>query len=188
MLIVTNKIKPVQHCYKIHGIYLENVTQEKYLGVILHRKLSWKPHVSSVVAKANSTRYFLQQNLSTCSRDVKLKSYKTYARPLVEYASTVWDPNIEDLQCKIESVQRKAVHWITNDWRCCSSLTKMLEKLGLNKLQERRSIAKLKNSFYHSYKFVTSSLLPSKTRIVNLCFIAIGQLRVYEGSFFLFSV
>ena len=67
VLIATNKIKPIQHWYKMHGIYLENVIQEKYLGLILHRKLSWKPHVSNVVAKANSTRYFLQQNLSTCS-------------------------------------------------------------------------------------------------------------------------
>ena len=25
VLAVTNKIKPVQHCYKPHGIYLENV-------------------------------------------------------------------------------------------------------------------------------------------------------------------
>ena len=107
MLIVTNKLKPVQHCYKMHGIYLENVTQEKYLRVILHRNFSWKLQVSNVVAKANSTRYFLPQNLSTCSRDVKLKSYKTYVRPIVEYASTVWDPNSKDLQCKAESVQRK---------------------------------------------------------------------------------
>ena len=30
MLIVTNKIKPVHHCYKMHGVYLENATQEKY--------------------------------------------------------------------------------------------------------------------------------------------------------------
>ena len=56
VLIFTKKIKPVQHCYKMHGICLENATQEKYLGVILHRKLSWKRHVSNVVAKANSTR------------------------------------------------------------------------------------------------------------------------------------
>ena len=99
----------------MHGIYLENVTQEKYLGVILHRKLSWKPHVSNVVAKANLTRYFLQRNLSTCSRDVKLKSYKTYVRPIVECASTVWDLNSKDLQCKVESVQCKAVFWITKN-------------------------------------------------------------------------
>ena len=89
MLMATSKIKSVQHCYKMHCIYLENVTQEKNLGVILHRKLSLKRHVSNVVAQANSTTYFLQRNLSTCSRDVKLKSYKTYVKPIVEYASTV---------------------------------------------------------------------------------------------------
>ena len=77
MLVVTNKIKPFQHCYKMHGIYLKNVTQEKYLGVIQYRKVSWKPHVSNIVAKANSIRCFFQQNLSNCSRDVKLKSNKT---------------------------------------------------------------------------------------------------------------
>ena len=38
-------------------------------------------------AKADSSRYFLQQNLSTCSRDVK--SYQTYIRPIVEYTSNV---------------------------------------------------------------------------------------------------
>ena len=57
VLTVTNKIKPVQHCCKMHGIYLENAVQEKYLGVILLKKLSWKPNVSNVAAKANSTRY-----------------------------------------------------------------------------------------------------------------------------------
>ena len=57
MLTVTNKIKPVQHCYKMNGFYLENVVQEKYLGLILLKKLSWKSNVSNVTAKANSTRY-----------------------------------------------------------------------------------------------------------------------------------
>ena len=117
VLIVTKTIKPIQHCYKMCDIYLENVTQDKYLGSILHRKLSWKPHISNVVAKANSTRHFLQRNRSTSSRDVKLKSYKTYVRPIVEYASTIWYPNSKDLQCNVESAQRKAARWITNDWR-----------------------------------------------------------------------
>ena len=115
MLIVTNQIKPVQHFYKMDDVYLGNVTQEKYLGVIIHRKLSWKPHVSNVVAKANAARYFLQRNLSACSRDVKLESYKTYVRPIVEYASTV-------LQYKAESVQRKAARWITNDLIRCENV------------------------------------------------------------------
>ena len=115
MLIVTNQIKSVQHFYNMDDVYLGNVTQEKYLGVIIHRKLSWKPHVSNVVAKANAARYFLQRNLSACSRDVKLESYKTYVRPIVEYASTV-------LQYKAESVQRKAARWITNDLIRCENV------------------------------------------------------------------
>ena len=108
--------------------------------MILHRKLPWKPHVSNVVAKANSTRYFLQQNLSTCSRDVKRKSYKDHVRPIVEYASAVWDPNSKDLQCRVESVQRKAARWITNDWRRCSRPTKMLEELGLKNCKRKGAL------------------------------------------------
>ena len=53
---VTNKIKAVQHFYKMHGIYLQNVGQEEYFGVILHRKRSGKSHVSNIVAKANLTK------------------------------------------------------------------------------------------------------------------------------------
>ena len=70
VLAVTNKIKPVPHCYKMHDIKchsnevtLSDTKQEAFL----------KTHVSHVAAKANSIRYFLQHNLSTCSRDVKLK-------------------------------------------------------------------------------------------------------------------
>ena len=65
--------------------------------------------------------------------------------------------------------------------RCCSSPTKMLEELGLKKLQERRSNAKLKmlHSFYSGYKFVTPPLLPLKARNANLCFKPIaGCVRV----------
>ena len=63
----------------------------------------------------------------------------------------------------------------------------MLEELGLRKLQERKSIAKLKTlrSFYHGYKFVTPSLLPSKARSANLRFKPIlSRERVYERLLF----
>ena len=59
VLTVRNKIKPARQFYKMHDIFLENVVQKKCLGVIVQRKLSWKPHASNVVDKANSTRYFL---------------------------------------------------------------------------------------------------------------------------------
>ena len=35
----------------------------------------------------------MQRNLRTCNRDIKLQCYKTYVRPIIEYASPVWDTN-----------------------------------------------------------------------------------------------
>ena len=102
-----------------------NKTETKYVNVAKMVKFIKTCDQYPRKAKVNSTRYFLQQNISTCSRDVKLKSYKTYIRSIVEYASVVWNPNSKDLQCKVESVQRKAARWITNNWRRCSSPTKM---------------------------------------------------------------
>ena len=90
MITATNKIKPLQHYYKMH-INLENVAQEKSLGVKLIQKTFRK---TTCMAKTYSTRYFFQQNLSTCSRDVKLKSYKTEYKRLKVFncSSVVFSP------------------------------------------------------------------------------------------------
>ena len=85
--------------------------EAKYLGIIIHKILSWKPQIDSVVKKANQTRAFLQRNLRTCSQDVKAQCYKTYVRSITEYAATIWDPVGEGNRSnceKIEMVQRKA--------------------------------------------------------------------------------
>ena len=62
--------------------------KEKYLGLILNNKLSWLPHAKMISCRANLKRQFMQRNLRTCNRDIKLQCYKTYVvRPIVEYAS-----------------------------------------------------------------------------------------------------
>ena len=56
-------------------------------------------------AKATNTRLFLQRNLTFSDSETRLMCYKTYVRPIVEYASSVWDP-VENntLVEKIESI------------------------------------------------------------------------------------
>ena len=56
---------------------LENVKQEKYLGVIINNFLC-----------ANLKRHFLQKNLRTCNSDIKRQCYKIYVRSIIEYASS----------------------------------------------------------------------------------------------------
>ena len=92
LLRITNKCKIVDAHYMIHGKRLKLVDSAKYLGVTLTKNLSWKNHIRIITAKANNTWLFLQKNLVKIDRKTKLKCYYTYIRPVLEYASTGWNP------------------------------------------------------------------------------------------------
>ena len=78
--------------YKIHGTELELVEEAKYLGVMLDKKLNFNSHMNATIKKCDKTRQFLQRNLRGCNPAVKASAYKTFVRPIAEYASSVWDP------------------------------------------------------------------------------------------------
>ena len=67
--------------------------------------------------------------------------YKTFVRPQVEYAATVWDPHTTDNIKKVEAVQRRAARFVTGDYRYNSSVTAMMESLSWETLQHRRQQA-----------------------------------------------
>ena len=92
LLRITNKSNPTETSYVMHKQKLDHVDEAKYLGILSHKKLSWKFHINSIIKKANQTRRFLQRNVKSCNRDVKAQCYQTYVRPIEEYASSVWDP------------------------------------------------------------------------------------------------
>jgi len=64
-------------------------------------------------------------------------------RPIIEYASSVWDPYTSTNTSKLESIQRRAARYCFDDFSNHSSVTKMLSKLNLPLSQARRSEAKL---------------------------------------------
>jgi hypothetical protein len=56
--------------------------------------LSMDKHVDNVAAKGNRTLGFIRRNLKDCTRTVKETSYTAIVRPTIEYAATVWDPDL----------------------------------------------------------------------------------------------
>jgi len=50
-------------------------------------------------------------------------------RPVLEYASTMWDPHTSTNINKIEAVQRRAARFSLNDFSTFSSVTNMLRTL-----------------------------------------------------------
>ncbi len=144
VLRVTNKRKhTLRTQYKIHDRILNTVETTKYLGVTIQSKLNWKPHINNITKKANNIRAFLQRNLSRCPRPVKEQAYKTYVRPILEYASTVWDPHTIELTNQLEMVQSRAARFVTADYRRRHSVTLLLNQFQWQTLLQRRTHSKV---------------------------------------------
>ena len=135
----------IHSSYNIHGTDLELVEEAKYLGVMLDKKLNFNTHISNTIKKCDATRAFLQRNLHGCSIEVKAASYKTFVRPIAEYAAPVWDPHLRSATAadNLEAMQHRAARFVCNDWRRSSSITAMLQRLQWETLQARRSQIKL---------------------------------------------
>ena len=162
----------ILHNYEIHGHFLESVEEGKYLGVTLQHKLSFTPHVNNTIKKAASIRQFLQRNLRGCSREVKETGYKTFVRPVLEYASTAWDPvGKSTLRHSLEAEQNRAARFVVGDFRRSSSITAILNQLQWQSLAERRARARavmmykiLNDLVVVPRDFLASSPTPSVTR------------------------
>ena len=128
---------------KLHDHTLAKVTSAKYLGVTITEDLKWDTHINDTCPKANRTLGFLRRNLNIGSVAIRQQAYFTLVRPLVEYASTVWDPHTQRNIQKLEMVQRRAARYVTNRHQNRSSVSDMLHGLNWGSLQNRRKDARL---------------------------------------------
>jgi hypothetical protein len=71
VLIATNKKSPIHSEYTIHGQVLNQTDSAKYIGLNIHKSLSWDSHIDKITKKANSTLTFLGHNVSRCPTIIK---------------------------------------------------------------------------------------------------------------------
>ena len=140
---VTRKQNPIKTTYTIHGHDLTVNKTGKYLGVTIADNLTWNAHVDATSKKANNSLAFLRRNLASCPRDIKAQSYQALVRPILEYASTSWDPYTKSNIQQLEAVQRRAARFLTGDYRTTSSPSQMIADLEWEPLYQRRANFKL---------------------------------------------
>jgi len=142
-LRISNKSTFVLNTYYINNHPIKEVTHAKYLGVIIDQNLSWNEHIKQISSKATKVNAFLYRNLYHCPVNTKLNCYKAMVRPILEYASPIWDPHTAININHLESVQRSAARLCYKDYSNFSSVTTMLRNLNLPTLKDRRNRAKL---------------------------------------------
>ena len=140
---ISNKQDPPNRNYSFCGEPLKETSNHPYLGVEIDNKLRWDVHYKKLTSKANRVVGFLKRNLWFCAQTIKETAYKTLVRPILEYASSCWDPFRKGDIINIEAVQRRAARFCMNNYKQLSSVTKMIDELGWATLKDRRRDARL---------------------------------------------
>ncbi|XP_076061759.1 uncharacterized protein LOC143037434 isoform X1 [Oratosquilla oratoria] len=122
--------------YKLFGNSLTKVDSEKDLGVIISNDLKSSKQCISASEKANKILGLIARSFDFKSPSLINKLYKSLVRPHLEYAVSVWSPNlIKDID-RLEKVQRRATKLIPNIKN--KSYENRLKHMNLFSLKKRR--------------------------------------------------
>ena len=130
--------------YKMGGVIVQEVKHVKYLGVTLSSNMEFSEHVSNKIKKATQVLGLLKRTLWNAPQRAKLLAYKAMCRPILEYASVVWDPHLKKHIYNIEMVQNRAIRFIASIKGRDTSITEVRNTLGLETLECRRKEARLR--------------------------------------------
>ena len=115
---MTLRRAPVQTKYFIDSVELERVSEIRDLGVTVDAKLTFAPHVSNIVSRANRalgllTRSF-QAGIGTpkYNRSAILAVYFANVRAVLEYCSVVWAGAANSHTVRVDRVQHKFLIWL----------------------------------------------------------------------------
>ncbi|GBO45094.1 RNA-directed DNA polymerase from mobile element jockey [Araneus ventricosus] len=126
--INTDKTEAVMFSYAINPpppikIFNQNIPwsqQCKYLGVILDKRLTWKPyclHIKKKFRDISRKFYPLIARNSNMNRNNKLLIYTAYLRPVLSYACPVWGYAAKSVIKILETEQNLLIRKICNSKR-----------------------------------------------------------------------
>ena len=92
-LHVGKNLQQTQTSYKDPaGNSIENKNSIKDLGVLITNNLTWKKHISEVVAKARAMSSWVLRTFTTRERDPMISMWNSQIRPKLDYCSPLWSP------------------------------------------------------------------------------------------------
>ena len=89
--MVTGGCKPVKvSSLSLITKNLESEDSNKYLGVVIHKNLTWNERIKSLIAKVNQRIAFLNRIKHLLPSDARVALYNALIRPLFDFADTIW--------------------------------------------------------------------------------------------------
>ena len=119
-----------------NGLDIQQVETVRDLGVLMDKKLTFKPEISSVCLKSKRQAGWIMRVFKTRAERPMLTLFKALVRPHLEYACQLWSPLKLGQVGRLEGIQRTYTARISglghlNYWE-------RLKKLNLYSLERRR--------------------------------------------------
>ena len=128
--------KNIKSSYTMNNIQLENVSNEKDLGIIITNDLKPTKQCTEAVKKANKLIGFIGRAFEYKTEKTVLTLYNSLVRPQLEYCVQFWSPYYKKDMEKLERVQRRVTKMIPRLRN--KSYEERLAELNLFTLTKRR--------------------------------------------------
>jgi hypothetical protein len=175
---------------------IERVTSHKHLGVTLANDLSWKTHAYNIGKKAYNTLGILRPLRMKLDRASLETLYKSFIRPVLEYADILWHIPADNRHCLdiLERVQREAARIVTGATRRCPTKG-LYDEVAWETLYSRREMHRSQMMFNINMGYAPSYLqdlspgqVQARTRYTlrnrNDLQVPFARLETYSHSFF----
>ena len=134
----TNK----RQVYEMNGNSLDQVMEEKDLGVIIDHELKFHQQTAASVKKANHVLGLIKKSFSHLDETTLPLLYKTLVRLHLEYANVVWELHFKGDIKLVEKVQRRA--------------TKLVQQYKTLPYEDRlRAMERRRGNVIFTYKLMT---------------------------------
>nr|CAD2192477.1 unnamed protein product [Meloidogyne enterolobii] len=115
------------HQYKIEDTIIKGLDSIRDLGIIIDNKLSFHKHFDTIVRTAYYRMKVLFKTIRSRSIRTWTLVYKSYIRPILEYAPEIWNPHFKKDVLQIEKCQKFFTSIALKKYLCLNvDLQKML--------------------------------------------------------------
>lgn len=110
-ILFSRIINPPSAALYLNNIPVKAENSVKDLGIVLDSKLSFELHVDNVVRRAmKCLGFILRISKEFRQRSSVIILFKTLVRPILEYATLIWNPLYDKYIQRIERVQKKFIN------------------------------------------------------------------------------
>ncbi len=127
--------------YKINGEVLQEVEEEKDIGVVVHKSLKPSKQCQKAAATAGAVLRQISKNFHYRDKRVFRNLYCQYVRPHLEFSTPAWSPWLAADVEVLERIQKKAVGMIVG--LKGKTYAEKCSELNLEQLTTRRLMADL---------------------------------------------